>query len=129
MNGWQIFSNVVSPALMFAGVIVTAILTRRSSKKAHQIEERESELAALVAVNAVLDRRNTRLDEKNERLIEQNDQIIRQNTAIRQNLWDHQKWDREVMRELHRAGIEVQPPPPLLPEREDREHERDTHHR
>lgn len=36
-------------------------------------------------------------------------------TRIERGLWEHQQWDHDVMRKARAAGIDIGPPPPILP--------------
>lgn len=42
--------------------------------------------------------------------------VERELTAIRSSARKHEAWDRQVVRQLRAAGLEVADPPPLIPE-------------
>ncbi|MEU2143632.1 hypothetical protein ABZ741_04875 [Streptomyces globisporus] len=103
MNGWL---NILGTFLTVAGVIVTGWLTYRGSRTAAAIQAapqaKAGDLAVLQATVERVDQENGKLRDRQSRL----DALLRACT------WTMDRWAGQ----MHRAGIEPEPPHPLVEE-------------
>lgn len=101
MNGWM---GIVGACVTVVGVIVTAWLTYRGTRTAAAIQAgpaaEQSKFTVLQATVDRVDRENGALRTRQSRL----------ESLVRACTWTMDRWARQ----MHQAGIEPEPPHPLV---------------
>lgn len=109
---WAIISAPVIAALT---AIVTARITSRSADKQVTVS---GFTAFTTAQHELIKHQNEKIDDLEKTVNEakkaessHGERLL----LIEQGLWRHQEWDRDVMRKARDHGIDLDPPPPILP--------------